>query len=82
MKNLSKDISVTLKNEIKKTHQRREKEQIRDGVKAMIDDRLYNEKSGLPLEEYPTTDFIQPKIESLFSHMYTKYESYDRNVYY
>lgn len=82
VKKLSKDILSILKEEIKNMHQWREKEVTRDGIKSMIDTRLYDDNIGLPIGGFPDEKFIQPKVNRLFNHMYAKYESYDRNVYY
>lgn len=81
VKKLSKELLAALKDELKKMHHWREKYRTMELLRTLIDTKLFDDNTGLPLDGYPTDEFIKPKIKYLFNHMYTKYESYNKNVY-
>ncbi len=72
IKNVSKELLVTLKGKLKDLYHWQDKEPSRDTVKVMIKDFLWNETTGLPINFY-TVNEVEKKTEEVFYHVYRAY---------
>jgi type I restriction enzyme R subunit len=72
IKKVSKELLKKLKEKIKPIHKWRDKEPTRDGVKVLIQNFLWDEKTGLPIEYYTQKD-VYKKTEAVFYHVYRAY---------
>lgn len=80
IKKVAVDLLATLKNEKLKIENWREKETTRDAVRQSIFDYLYDEKTGLPVENY-SDDEINSVTENVFGHIYRAYPKLPSPIY-
>lgn len=80
LKKLASELLITLKSEKLKMDHWREKETTRAEVKQYIQDYLWAEQTGLPIE-----DFKEPEVyniaDKVYEHIFRQYESADENEY-
>ena len=73
-------IIEALKSERLKVENWREKEGTRDAVKQKIFDFLYDERTGLPIDDYSEGE-IKVLAESVFRHVYRVYPTIPSPIY-
>ena len=71
VKEVAVDLLKTLKAKIQKSNQWRDKESIRDGIRLVIHNYLWNDQTGLP-EGYSEEE-VQDKTEAVFVHVLRAY---------
>jgi type I restriction enzyme R subunit len=72
IKKVAVELLKKLKAERLKIDHWREKESTRDAVRIAIQDFLYNEETGLPVDSY-SEDEVNVKSEDVFRHVYRVY---------
>ncbi len=72
IKNVAKNLLKKLKGKLEKLYQWRDREPMRDEIKVLINDFLWSDKTGLPVECYSETD-VKKKAEEVFSHIFRAY---------
>ncbi|OQY06237.1 MAG: hypothetical protein B6I22_05925 [Desulfobacteraceae bacterium 4572_123] len=72
MKKVAVSLLETLKNEKLRIANWRKKEGTRDAVRQNIFDFLFDEKTGLPVENYKD-DEVKMLSDCVFSHIYRAY---------
>ncbi|UWF48373.1 type I restriction endonuclease subunit R [Pseudomonas sp. N3-W] len=80
IKKVAVSLLETLKAERLKVENWREKESTRDAVKQKIYDFLYDESSGLPVEDY-SDDEIKILADNVFRHVYRAYPTIPSPIY-
>lgn len=80
IKKVAVQLLETLKAESLKIANWRDKEASRDAVKQQIFDFLYEDKTGLPEEDYSTED-IQTLAQSVYWHVYRSYPTVPSPIY-
>lgn len=80
IKKVAVDLLETLKAERLKIANWRDKEASRDAVKQKIFDFLYDEKTGLPIDDYNDED-IQTLTENVYWHVYRAYPTVPSPIY-
>ena len=80
IKKVASELLVTLKAEKLRIEHWREKEATRDAVRVAINDFLWNDKTGLPIENY-TEDEVEEKAEDVFRHVWRVYPTVPSPVY-
>ncbi|MOA17765.1 hypothetical protein D3C78_1380330 [compost metagenome] len=80
IKKVATELLLTLKAERLKVENWREKESTRDAVKQKIFDFLYDERTGLPVDDY-TEDEIKVLAENVFRHVYRAYPTVPSPIY-
>lgn len=72
IKKVAKDLLDLLKEKLKNLYNWQEKEPTRDEVKVLIKNFLWDEKTGLPVEQYTQSD-VDKMAEAVFYHVYRAY---------
>ena len=72
IKKVAKDLLDLLKEKLKNLYNWQEKEPTRDEVKVLIKNFLWDEKTGLPIENYTQND-VNKTAEEVFYHVYRAY---------
>jgi len=72
IKKVAKELLKTLKEKLKDLYKWQDKEPTRDGVKVLIQNFLWDEKTGLPVDYYTQND-VYKKTEAVFYHVYRAY---------
>ena len=72
IKKVAKKLLETLKEKMKDLYKWQDREPTRDGVKVLIRNFLWNEKTGLPVDYYSPSD-VDKKTEAVFYHVYRAY---------
>jgi type I restriction enzyme R subunit len=72
IKKVAGELLATLKAEKLRIDNWQEKEATRDAVRVAINDFLWNDKTGLPVETYSELD-VQEKAEDVFRHVWRAY---------
>ncbi len=72
IKKVAKDLLDLLKEKLKNLYNWQEKEPTRDEVKVLIKNFLWDEKTGLPVEQYTQGD-VDKMAEAVFYHVYRAY---------
>ncbi|MGL5737642.1 MAG: type I restriction enzyme endonuclease domain-containing protein, partial [Plesiomonas shigelloides] len=80
IKQIATTLLTTLKSEQLKVANWQQKEATRDAVKQQIFDFLYDEKTGLPVEQYEDDD-ISNITEKVFIHIYRAYPELPSPIY-
>lgn len=80
IKKVAVDLLETLKGERLKIANWRDKEAARDAVKQQIFDFLYDEKTGLSVDDYDDQD-IQELTENVYWHVYRAYPTVPSPIY-
>ena len=80
IKKVAVELLETLKAERLKIANWRDKEATRDAVKQQIYDFLYDEKTGLPVDDY-NDDEIRNLTENVFWHVYRAYPTVPSPIY-
>jgi len=80
IKNVAVDLLKTLKAEQLKIANWKDKEASRDAVKQQIFDFLYDETTGLPVEDYDDEE-IKKLTENVFRHIYRNYPTVPSPIY-
>jgi type I restriction enzyme R subunit len=80
IKKVAVSLLETLKAEKLKVENWRDKEGTRDAVKQKIFDFLYDEKTGLPVDDYSEGE-IKSLAENIFRHVYRAYPTIPSPVY-
>lgn len=80
IKRVARELLATLKNERLRVENWREKESSRDAVKQQIYDFLYEEETGLPVDEYSDTE-IKVLSEHIFWHVFRVYPKLPSPIY-
>lgn len=80
IKLVAKELLNSLKNERLRIENWREKEATRDAVKQQIFDFLYDENTGLPVDDYADVE-IQALAEQVFWHVYRVYPTIPSPIY-
>ena len=84
IKEISTELLATLKTEVLRIHNWRDKEQTRDTVNMVINDFLYEDEHGLPANSYTEAD-VTEKTKLIYQHIYRVYPTvpspfYAKNV--
>lgn len=74
IKSVAVDLLAKLKEEKLRVDQWREKEATRDAVRIMIQDFLWSDDTGLPVDAY-TEDDVVAKTEEVFRHIFRVYST-------
>ncbi|MCR4508677.1 type I restriction endonuclease subunit R [Pseudomonas sp. 32.2.56] len=80
IKKVAAELLDTLKAERLRIENWREKESTRDAVKQKIYDFLYDDSTGLPVDEY-NEDEIKILAENIFRHVYRAYPTVPSPIY-
>ena len=80
IKKVATSLLLTLKSERLKVSNWQQKESTRDAVKQQIYDFLYDEKTGLPIEDYEE-DEISEITDWVFLHIFRAYPKLPSPVY-
>ncbi len=72
IKKVAKNLLEELKTKLAKFYKWQDREPMRDEVKTIIKDFLWDDKTGLPVESYSETD-VEKKAEKVFYHIYRVY---------
>jgi type I restriction enzyme, R subunit len=72
MKKVAKALLEILKEKLKHLYKWQDKEPTRDDVKVLIQNFLWDEKTGLPVDRYTQND-VYKKTEDVFYHVYRAY---------
>ena len=72
IKKVAKELLETLKGKLKDLYRWQDKEPTRDGVKVLIQNFLWDEKTGLPVDCYTQND-VYKRTEAVFYHVYRAY---------
>jgi len=72
IKEISTELLATLKTEVLRIHNWRDKEQTRDTVSMVINDFLYEDGHGLPESSYTEAD-VTEKAKAIYQHVYRVY---------
>jgi len=72
IKKVAQELLKTLKEKLKDMYKFQDKEPTRDAVKVLIRNFLWDEKTGLPVENYSQND-VYKKAEAVFYHVYRAY---------
>ncbi|MEA2086480.1 MAG: DUF3387 domain-containing protein, partial [Candidatus Caldatribacteriota bacterium] len=72
IKKVAKELLKTLKEKLKDLYRWQDREPTRDGVKVLIQNFLWDEKTGLPVEYYTQKD-VYKKAEAVFYHVFRAY---------
>jgi len=72
IKKVAKNLLHKLKDKLKHLYKWQDKEPTRDGVKVLIQNFLWDEKTGLPVECYNQND-VYEKTKAVFYHIYRAY---------
>jgi len=72
IKKVAKELLKTLKEKLKDLYKFQDREPTRDAVKVLIRNFLWDEKTGLPVENYTQND-VYKKAEAVFCHVYRAY---------
>lgn len=72
IKKVAKELLKTLKGRLKDMYKWQDKEPTRDGVRVLIQNFLWDEKIGLPVDYYNEND-VYKKTEDVFYHVYRAY---------
>jgi len=72
IKKVAKELLKTLKEKLKGLYKWQDREPTRDGVKVLIQNFLWDEKTGLPVEYYTQKD-VYKKTEAVFYHVFRAY---------
>ena len=80
IKQIATALLATLKSERLKVANWQQKESTRDAVKQQIFDFLYDERTGLPVEQYEDDD-ISNITEKVFIHIYRAYPELPSPIY-
>jgi len=72
IKKVSKELLKILKEKLKDIYRWQDREPTRDGVKVLIQNFLWDEKTGLPVEYYTQND-VYKKAEAVFYHVFRAY---------
>lgn len=80
IKKVASELLETLKAERLRVENWREKESTRDAVKQKIFDFLYDDSTGLPVDDYSEDD-IKALTESIFRHVYRTYPTVPSPIY-
>lgn len=80
IKQVATSLLATLKAERLRVGNWKQKESSRDAVKQQIFDFLYDEKTGLPIEQYEEEE-ISDITEKVFLHVYRAYPSLPSPIY-
>lgn len=80
IKQVAITLLATLKTERLKVTNWQQKESTRDAVKQQIFDFLYDERTGLPVEQYEE-DEISHITERVFLHIYRAYPELPSPIY-
>jgi type I restriction enzyme R subunit len=80
IKKVAVELLATLKAERLKIDNWRDKEASRDAVKQQIHDFLYDDTTGLPVDDYSEAE-IETLTENVFSHVYRAYPTVPSPIY-
>lgn len=80
IKNVATGLLETLKAEKLRIDHWQEKETSRDDVLTVIQDYLWNENTGLPVDHYTEAD-VQNRVEEVFRHVYRVYPTVPSPMY-
>ncbi|WP_252090761.1 type I restriction endonuclease subunit R [Pseudomonas sp. MWU13-3659] len=80
IKKVASELLENLKAERLRVENWREKESTRDAVKQKIFDFLYDDSTGLPVDDYSEDD-IKALTESIFRHVYRTYPTVPSPIY-
>ena len=72
IKKVAQGLLKTLKEKLRDLYKWQDREPTRDGVKVLIQNFLWEEKTGLPVENYSRND-VYKKAEAVFYHMFRAY---------
>jgi len=72
IKKVAQGLLKTLKGKLKDMYKFQDKEPTRDAVKVLIRNFLWDEKTGLPVENYSQND-VYKKAEAVFYHVFRAY---------
>ena len=72
IKKVAKELLKTLKERLKNMYKWQDKEPTRDGVKVLIQNFLWEEKTGLPVDLYTQND-VYEKTDAVFYHVFRAY---------
>lgn len=72
IKKVAKELLKTLKERLKDLYKWQDREPVRDDVKVLIRNFLWDETTGLPVEYYTQND-VDKKTEAVFYHVYRAY---------
>lgn len=80
VKTIAVELLQTLKAEKLKIDRWREKESTRDAVQLTIQDFLWSDTTGLPVDSY-TEEEVEIKSEAVFRHIYSAYPTLPSPIY-
>ncbi len=80
IKKVAKALLETLKEKLKHLYKWQDKEPTRDDVKVFIQNFLWDEKTGLPVNRYTQND-VYKKTEDVFYHVYRAYPTVPSPIY-
>ncbi|MYL35561.1 HsdR family type I site-specific deoxyribonuclease [Pontibacillus yanchengensis] len=80
IKEVGKELLEALKSEKLNMSNWREKESTKADIKTFIYNYLYDENTGLPIEQYTPED-VEFKANIVFEHIFNQYSSSTENVY-
>jgi len=72
IKKVAQELLKTLKEKLKDMYKFQDKEPTRDAVKVLIRNFLWDEKTGLPIENYSQND-VYKKADAVFYHVFRAY---------
>lgn len=72
IKKVAQGLLKTLKGKLKDMYKFQDKEPTRDAVKVLIRNFLWDEKTGLPIENYSQND-VYKKADAIFYHVFRAY---------
>ncbi len=72
IKKVAKNLLKELKTKLAKLYKWKDREPMRDDIKILIKNFLWDDKTGLPVECYSITD-VEKKAEEIFYHVYRAY---------
>jgi type I restriction enzyme R subunit len=72
IKKVAKNLLKELKTKLAKLYKWKDREPMRDDIKILIKNFLWDDKTGLPVECYSIND-VEKKAEEIFYHIYRAY---------
>jgi type I restriction enzyme R subunit len=80
IKEVAAGLLATLKERLKTISDWREREASRDAVRVAINDYLWDERTGLPVDRYDEGD-VNARAEDVFRHVFRAYPTVPSPVY-